>query len=198
MYRIETTALFDLWLARLRDVTGKAAVIRRLHQAAAGHFGDCKAVGEGVREMRIHTGPGYRLYFIQRGDVLIVFLAGGDKSTQQRDIARALNLAAHPPPERTAMKTTPFDAARFLDSEEVIAEYLAQVLAENDDALLLTALNDIARARGMSRLARESGISREALYRALAPGARPRFETIRRITNALGVRLTAAASVPAV
>ena len=93
MYRIETTALFDLWLTRLRDVTGKAAVIRRLHQAEAGHLGDCKAVGEGVREMRIHTGPGYRLYFVQRGDVLLVFLAGGNKHTQQRDIARALVLA---------------------------------------------------------------------------------------------------------
>ncbi len=89
------------------------------------------------------------------------------------------------------MKTTPFDAAKFLDSEEVIAEYLAQVLAENDGDLLLTALNDIARARGMSRLARETGLSREALYRALAPGAKPRFETIRRITHALGVRLSA-------
>mgnify|MGYP004529220511 CR=1 FL=1 len=88
------------------------------------------------------------------------------------------------------MKTTPFDAAKFL-SEEVIAEYLAQVLAENDGDLLLTALNDIARARGMSRLARETGLSREALYRALAPGAKPRFETIRRITHALGVRLSA-------
>ena len=89
------------------------------------------------------------------------------------------------------MKTTPFDAAKFLDSEEVIAEYLAQVLAENDGDLLLTALNDIARARGMSRLARETGLSREALYRALAPGAKPRFETIRRITHALGVCLSA-------
>ena len=89
------------------------------------------------------------------------------------------------------MKTTPFDAAKFLDSEEVIAEYLAQVLAENDGDLLLTALNDIARARGMSRLARETGLSREALYRARAPGAKPRFEPIRRITHALGVRLSA-------
>ena len=89
------------------------------------------------------------------------------------------------------MKTTPFDAAKFLDIEEVIAGYLAQVLAENDCDLLLTALNDIARARGMSRLARETGLSREALYRALAPGAKPRFETIRRITRALGVRLSA-------
>ena len=93
MYRIETTALFDLWLTRLRDVTGKAAVIRRLHQAEAGHLGDCRAVGEGVREMRIHTGPGYRLYFVQRGDVLLLFLAGGDKGSQQKDIARALKLA---------------------------------------------------------------------------------------------------------
>ena len=92
MFRIAFTETFSQWRAQLKTVAA-AAVSRRLTRAAAGHFGDCKAVGGGVREMRIHTGPGYRLYFVQRDDVLIVFLAGGDKGSQQKDIARALKLA---------------------------------------------------------------------------------------------------------
>ena len=93
MFRIVLSETFSAWLSDLKDARASAAVSRRLTRAAAGHFGDCKAVGGGVREMRIHTGPGYRLYFVQRGDVLLVFLAGGDKGSQQQDIARALKLA---------------------------------------------------------------------------------------------------------
>lgn len=91
------------------------------------------------------------------------------------------------------MEFTPFDASKYLDSEETIAEYLSQVLAENDSNLLLMALNDIARARGMSRLARETGLSRESLYRSLEQGAKPRFETVQKIIAALGVQFTAKA-----
>lgn len=84
-----------------------------------------------------------------------------------------------------------FDAAEYLDNEEEIAAYLTAVLAENDPSLLAAALGDIARARGMSQVAKDAGISREALYKALRPGAEPRFETIRRVCTALGVRLMA-------
>ena len=93
MYTVVLSETFRAWLAALKDTRAAVAVSHRLTRAAAGNFGDCKAVGEGVREMRIHTGPGYRLYFIQRGDVLVVFLVGGNKHTQQRDITRALALA---------------------------------------------------------------------------------------------------------
>ena len=93
MFKVVLSETFSAWLSDLKDARASAAVSRRLTRAAAGHFGDCKAVGDGVREMRIHVGPGYRLYFVQRGDVLLVFLAGGNKHTQQKDIARALVLA---------------------------------------------------------------------------------------------------------
>lgn len=89
------------------------------------------------------------------------------------------------------MKTIPFDAYRYLDSEEAIAEYISQVMAEQDDNLLLAALNDIARARGMTRLARDTGLSREALYRSLEQGAKPRFDTIQRIMRGLGIQISA-------
>lgn len=86
-----------------------------------------------------------------------------------------------------------FDAARYLDSEGAIAAYLTDILEANDPALLAAALGDIARARGMSEIAKASGISREALYKALRSDAQPRFDTISRVCAALGVKLVAQA-----
>jgi putative addiction module killer protein len=77
----------------LQDAKGKARIIARLESAAFGNFGDCKAVGGGVSEMRVHTGPGYRVYFTQRGTTVYVLLLGGDKATQKRDIKRAVRMA---------------------------------------------------------------------------------------------------------
>jgi probable addiction module antidote protein len=86
-----------------------------------------------------------------------------------------------------------FDAAEYLDSEEAVAAYLTDILEANDPALLAAALGDIARARGMSEIAKASGLTREALYKALRPNAQPRFDTISRVCTALGVRLVAQA-----
>ena len=88
---------------------------------------------------------------------------------------------------------TEFDAAEYLDSEEAVAAYLTDILEANDPALLAAALGDIARARGMSEIAKASGLTREALYKALRPNAQPRFDTISRVCTALGVRLVAQA-----
>ena len=84
-----------------------------------------------------------------------------------------------------------FDATEYLTSDESIATYLSVVPEENDPALFAAALGDIARARGMTQVAKESGITREALYKALRPGSEPRFETLSRVCAALGVRLVA-------
>ncbi len=86
-----------------------------------------------------------------------------------------------------------FDATPYLDSEVTIAAYLTDILEANDPALLAAALGDIARARGMSEIAKASGLTREALYKALRPDAQPRFDTISRVCTALGVRLVALA-----
>lgn len=94
-------------------------------------------------------------------------------------------------------KLPEFDASELLNSEEEIAAYLTTVLEENDAALLAAALGDIARARGMSQVAKDAGIAREALYKALRPGSEPRFETISRVCAALGVRLVAQPRQPA-
>lgn len=93
MISIQTTETFDAWLLQLKDKRGKAAIKVRLRRAEAGNFGDSEPVGEGVSEMRIHIGPGYRVYFTRRGLELVVLLAGGDKSTQTADIKTALQQA---------------------------------------------------------------------------------------------------------
>jgi probable addiction module antidote protein len=88
-------------------------------------------------------------------------------------------------------KLLPFDAARYLKDDAAIAEYMSAVLESDDPDLLLLALGDIARAKGMAQVAKDSGLGRESLYKALAPGAKPRFDTILKVTKALGVRLQA-------
>jgi len=93
MRTILTTEVFDTWLSGLRDARAKARIAARIRRAEEGNLGDVAPVGEGVSEMRIHYGPGYRLYFIQRGLELIILLAAGDKSTQSQDIRAAQELA---------------------------------------------------------------------------------------------------------
>ncbi len=84
-----------------------------------------------------------------------------------------------------------FDMADYLDSDEAVAEYLTQVLADGDSAELMRALGHIAKARGMAQIAKDSGLGRESLYKALRPDAQPRFDTVLRVCAALGVRLVA-------
>jgi probable addiction module antidote protein len=84
-----------------------------------------------------------------------------------------------------------FDAAPYLESEAAIAAYLTEILEANDAALLAAALGDLARARGMTEIAKSAGITREALYKALRSGSAPRFDTVSRVCTALGVRLVA-------
>ena len=93
MPSIFTTEVFDSWYAALRDKQAARRIQVRIDRAEDGNFGDCKPVGEGVSEMRIHFGPGYRIYFVLRGAEVVILLAGGDKSNQQKDIKTAIALA---------------------------------------------------------------------------------------------------------
>jgi putative addiction module killer protein len=87
------TSVFDHWLSNLQDNIGRARIINRIRAAEAGNFGDCEPVGEGVSEMRVHVGPGYRIYFTRTGDIVYLLLCGGKKSNQSRDIKKAVELA---------------------------------------------------------------------------------------------------------
>lgn len=88
-------------------------------------------------------------------------------------------------------KLLPFDAARYLTDEDAIAEYMTAVLETEDTDLLLLALADIARAKGMTQVAKDAGLGRESLYKALTPGAKPRLDTILKVARALGVKFSA-------
>lgn len=93
MYTLVRSSVFAEWLAELSDQRGKARILARLTSASLGNFGDCEPVGEGVSEMRVHYGPGYRVYFVRHGATVYVLLNGGDKNSQKRDIEQAKAMA---------------------------------------------------------------------------------------------------------
>lgn len=92
MPSILKTEAFDQWFSGLKDTKGRFRIQARIDRAELGNFGDCEPVGEGVSEMRINFGPGYRVYFAQRGTLIVFLLLGGDKSSQAKDIKAAIKL----------------------------------------------------------------------------------------------------------
>ena len=93
MNTFERSEVFDQWMTDLRDMKARARILQRIDSAIRGNFGDCEFIAEGVHEMRIHCGPGYRLYYTRREQRVYVLLAGGDKGSQKRDIRRAIEMA---------------------------------------------------------------------------------------------------------
>lgn len=93
MYIIRQTAVFRAWLEAIRDAKGKARILARIRSAEHGNLGDVEAVGAGISEMRVHIGPGYRVYFTRIGGQIILLLCAGDKGSQRRDIEKARILA---------------------------------------------------------------------------------------------------------
>ena len=92
MYQRKSTNIFSQWLLKLKDIKGRIAVARRIERMEHGNFGDVKPVGISLSELRIKTGPGYRVYFTKREERIIILLVGGDKSSQSKDIERAKKL----------------------------------------------------------------------------------------------------------
>ena len=93
MIEIRQTEAYAKWFGDLRDRVARARIDARIRRLSLGNPGDVRPIGEGVSELRIDQGPGYRVYFVQRGQTLVILLAGGDKQTQDRDVKRALDLA---------------------------------------------------------------------------------------------------------
>ncbi len=144
--------------------------------------------------MRVHVGAGYRVYFTQIGLEIFILLAGGNKSSQQADIDIALDLAKQLK-GWAMLKLSKWDSAEHLKTEEDIALYLDacfEEAADDDAPFIAKALGTVARARGMTQLARDTGLGRESLYKALSGEGNPSFETILKVTRALGLRITVA------
>jgi len=93
MYKVKETENFSKWLLKLKDIRGKISIIRRVKRMKLGNFGDHKSLGQNVSELRITSGPGYRVYYTHKGEELILLLIAGDKSTQDKDIKKAKELA---------------------------------------------------------------------------------------------------------
>lgn len=92
MYLIKQTELFSKWLYKLKDIKGKVSILRRIDRMKKGNFGDYKSLSDEISELRLTTGPGYRIYYTKKDDEIIVLLVGGDKSSQSKDIEKAIKL----------------------------------------------------------------------------------------------------------
>jgi probable addiction module antidote protein/putative addiction module killer protein len=190
---VRQTDDYAAWFAALRDRGVRARVTARVRRLSLGNPGDVKPVGRGVSEMRIEYGPGYRVYFVRRGDAVIMLLCGAIK--ERRIAISRLPSSWHRRFEGDEMtrKTTVWNAADTLETKEDIAAYLDAVLEDGDPDLLKAALGDIARAKGMTTIAEAAGLGRANLYKALSPDGNPEFATVARVLKALGLRLSVAA-----
>jgi putative addiction module killer protein/probable addiction module antidote protein len=186
MPAIRSTVAFERWLKRLRDQRARAKILARIDRLQMGNPGDVQSIGEGVTEMRIDFGPGYRVYYTQLGSGYVMLLAG-DKSSQERDIRKAKAMARD---LDKARRRSEFDTARHLDNPEVIAHYLAEAFQTHDNGLIVRAIGNVVRAgriKTISEIARETGLSRTSLY--WKEKTSPEFTTVLEVLGAVGVRL---------
>jgi putative addiction module killer protein/probable addiction module antidote protein len=192
MIEVRKTEIFTRWFESLKDRRAKARIQVRIDRMEMDNFGDVAPVGEGVSELRIFYGPGYRVYFVQIGPTVIILLSGGVKNTQQSDIAEAKEIAQQLESWIMATKTTRWDSAEHLKTEEDIQLYLEACFEEagDDPAFIVHAFGVIARAKNMSQLARDTGLTREGLYKALSPDGNPTFATVAKVAKALGYKLS--------
>ena len=143
-------------------------------------------VGKGVNELRFFFGPGYRVYFDQKGGRIMFLLAGGDKTGQDRGGAGDARIVSQ---GGTMVHISEFDASEYIESEKDAIAYLNAAAETGDPSLMQAAIGDIAKARGMGQIAKEAGVGRESLYKSLDREGNPSFRTIVKVVNALGGRL---------
>jgi probable addiction module antidote protein/putative addiction module killer protein len=187
MIEVRQTIEFSDWLRRLKDVNAVARIVARIRRVELGNPGDARSVGSGVMEMRIAHGPGYRVYYVHRGT------RDRDPAVRRRQAyATARYQAGASSSGETVMpRTTRFDAADYLDNEERQAAYITAALETGDANFVRDALGIVARARGMGEIARNAGLNRESLYKALGETGNPEFSTVMRIVRAMGLTLSA-------
>lgn len=185
---------FAVWLARLDDRQTRGRILARLGRVRLGNLGDAKSVGGGVFELRMPFGPGYRIYFGRDGDRLIILLCAGDKASRSKDIARAKRLWADYARHATMANSRPFSTTleETLRDPTEAAAYLNAALDE-DPAVFLQALKDVAKVHGgMAKIAEESRLNRESLYRMLSANGNPRIQSLNALLHSVGLKLQVA------
>ena len=186
MVEVRQTEEFSDWL-RLRDANAFARIVGRIRRMEMGNAGDTRGVGHGILEMRIDYGPGYRIYYVHRGAQIVILLCGG----RQAHATPGYQTGSEAGGDIVMPKTTRFDAADYLDTEERQVAYIAAALESGDADFIRDALGLVARARGMGGIAKKAGLNRESLYKALGEAGNPEFGTVMRIVRALGLTLSA-------
>lgn len=192
---------FTEWLAAMRDKVAQARIRVRLRHVQSGNFGDSKPVGEGVIELRVHVGPGYRVYCARYGKSVVLLLCGGDKADQAVDIKSAKGNVVEMEAEARMSKLKGTvshherEVAELRADRELATEYLKAAMESldnpDDRAAGLLALRTVAEAYGgLGVVAAEAGISRETLYRTLSPKGNPTLKTLLAVLKTVGLRLS--------
>jgi putative addiction module killer protein/probable addiction module antidote protein len=181
---------FEEWLNNLKDGISRARIRSRLDMVAIGNFGNFRSVGEGVSELRFTFGPGFRVYYAQKDEVIVILLIGGDKSSQEKDIEKATTRREQMSKASVDYREALIETLRGNEEEQIL--YLKATLEDNWDApeAFLLSLKTIAEARGFKNFAEEAGLSRESLYRTLSANGNPKLDTVFKMLHALGLKLT--------
>jgi probable addiction module antidote protein/putative addiction module killer protein len=183
---VRQTLAYSSWVSGLRDRTAVLRIDVRIRRMSLGNFGDVRPVGNGVSELRIDYGPGYRVYFKLRDKRSSYFCAA---ATNRHRTGISSGQGAWLGKTVMALETTPWDPVDHLRSPEDERAYIEAAFDDGDPDLIAAAIGDVARARGMAQIAREAGISREAMYKSFRSGGNPTLDTIARVTRVLGLRL---------
>ena len=192
--QVQQTAVFRKWFEALRDDRAKGRITSRIVRLREGNAGDARSLGGGLAELKIDYGPGYRVYYVRKGDRLILLLCGGDKSSQKEDIQRARVVLDSQLEQNMAPNLTAFDPSEYLATEEAIRAFLEDAMESGDPKVIAASIGEVARAKGMSQLARQAGMSRESLYRALSEDGNPQLGTVVKVLKALGIQLSVASA----
>jgi len=191
MIEIRQTTEFADWLDRLKDINAIAHIQVRIRRLSLGNPGDVKPVGEGISELRIDYGP-------DTGSIIINAVRPRSTLVRWRqEYAERRYCKSQSTREGgliMAVETKPWDPTEHLNNAEAIAAYVEAAFEDGDPALIAAVIGDVARARGMTQLAKEAGVSRETIYKAFSKGGNPTLETLTGVIRALGLKLTVRAA----
>ncbi len=191
---------YQQWLDGLKDLKGRVIIQRRIDRVANENFGDHRFCGDGVWELRIDYGPGYRVYYARAAETVSLLLCGGSKRSQSADIKEAARYWADYHSEKTMKKTLKSVPSRsheqatvesFRKDPEFAAEYLNSVLEDGDQEELMLALRRMSKAfGGVQKLAGKANLNANTLYRTLSPKGNPELKSLRAVLRAMGMQLT--------
>lgn len=190
MFELKRTETFRKWRIKLKGERARALIASRLDRLAFGHAGDVAPVGDGVSELRIHYGPGYRIYFHSGEQHWSCCFAGATSARKQRTSRRRSGWRTNGVNEM-GEKLTTYDPAEDLVSDEAIATFMAEAFTTEDAGYIAHALGVVARSKGMAQIANQTGLSREQLYRSFSENGNPTLKTTIAVMKALGIELTA-------